>query len=122
MTQILAGLILCTATFAGHLWRCFEQPQVSFLLRRCQNSTSSWIDRYRSFFHLSSIGQVPVDCDVYRIDLSIGFLLLLIQCMCTVYSLRHLIQSVKELCVVILRYQVKPFVHIRSVSLRTREG
>ena len=113
--QIVLGVILLAVSYLEYLGKCSDQPRVSLVIRRCQNDTSSWLGRYANLF----LSKAPVECDLYRLDLS--FLLLLIKCLCLAQSLRLLTHLFQQLGYVILRCQVKPFVHLRSVALTNAE-
>jgi hypothetical protein len=129
---MMIRLILCIFIhYLEYLWKYLEQPIGFLIIRQCKNEESMshirsfLFDQYEKILSLFLNRKKQQECHLYKINLHLPMLFFLLKCIFISYYLHLLLKILHWLyekqCYSILQRQIKPFVHIRSVALISKD-
>jgi len=131
-------LLLFVIDYLEFVWKYFQEPIIFLTIQQCNNEQSlSSMSNIRSFLfaqyekivtlllNISLITKKQQQCHLYKINLHVPIILFILKCGCITYCLlvlrKILVEFYGKLCYFILQKQTKPFVHIRSVALISKQ-
>lgn len=122
--KIIFCLLIFILHYLEYLWKSFDQPLIHLSIEQCQQTS---IDTIRSFLFeqykkfLAFISNNEKECQVYQINLHLPILFFLLKCSSISYIFIHLFKILAWCYTLsslyILRKQIQPFIHIRSIAL-----
>jgi hypothetical protein len=131
-------LLLFVIDYLEFVWKYFQEPIIFLTIQQCNNEQSlSSMSNIRSFLfaqyekivalllNFSLITKKQQQCHLYKINLHVPIILFILKCGCITYCLlvlrKILVEFYEKQCYFILQKQTKPFVHIRSVALISKQ-
>lgn len=119
-------IILCIFIihYLEYLWKTFEEPIVYLIIRPCNHPSSIrafFLEQYEKIRAFIFNSKKHEECQLYQINLHLSLLFFIFKYSsifyCLILLFKILIWFYEKQCYYILRKQIKPFVHIRSVAL-----
>ena len=132
-------LLSCIIILALYLlWKSMHEPFIYLTVQQCRNDhplpsknylqsfvTEQYKNILRLIFHSSWTTKKPSDCPFYKINLQLPILFFILTCSSALYCIKllwkYLVWIYTQQCYLLLRKQIHPFVHVRSVAFVSRQ-